>query len=321
MKSTTAWVAVAVAILLVSVAHGEAMGKASVDVADAAQKPVVADVVPTKVDGPVAPVVDIVAATAKVSATTDKIVEKSVDVPAIAVSPVTPKTDETSSTVVAKTATVDATAKAVPALSDIEAAPIRGLQAAGSSKPATGTNTSAAPTVGLPSGVINALQVAAALAVVVGLILIGKVLAKKYVPGAKAGNGKGVIEVLARYPLCKNQALVLVRIGSQIVTLNQGKETSQSVLVISDPSEVAKIMGQIEGQQPQSIQAGFTKLLANARMDLEDPMNDPDRSDFELRSMEPENLDSQLEEMAAAKRQLMELRQQVRSVRDSIPRG
>lgn len=172
------------------------MGKASVDVADAAQKPVVADVVPTKVDGPVAPVVDIVAATAKVSATTDKIVEKSVDVPAIAVSPVTPKTDETSSTVVAKTATVDATAKAVPALSDIEAAPIRGLQAAGSSKPATGTNTSAAPTVGLPSGVINALQVAAALAVVVGLILIGKVLAKKYVPGAKAGNGKGVIEVL-----------------------------------------------------------------------------------------------------------------------------
>ena len=36
--------------------------------------------------------------------------------------------------------------------------------------------------------------------------------------------------------------------------------------------------------------------------------------------MEPENLDTQLEEMAAAKRQLMELRQQVRSVRDSFPR-
>ena len=168
---------------------------------------------------------------------------------------------------------------------------------------------------------MSALQVAAALTVVIGLIFIGKALAKKFVPSAKAGNGKGVIEVLARYPLCKNQMLVLVRIGSQIVTLNQGKDASQSVLVISDPTEVAKIMGQIEGQSPQSIQSGFTKLLANARMDLEDPVNDPDRNDFELRSMEPENLDNQLEEMAAAKRQLMELRQQVRSVRDSLPRA
>ena len=44
------------------------------------------------------------------------------------------------------------------------------------------------------------------------------------------------------------------------------------------------------------------------------------QNDFESRSMQPENLDTQLEEMAAAKRQLMELRQQVRSVRDSLPR-
>ena len=159
-------------------------------------------------------------------------------------------------------------------------------------------------------------QVVAALAIVVGLIFVGRALVRKFVPGAGASSGKGVIEILARHPLAKNQALVLVRIGSQIVALNQGRDTSESVLVISEPMEVARIIGQIEGKNPASIQAGFNRLLANARMDLEGSgAEEPD-----LKSMGEENLDEQLEEMAAAKRQLMELRQHVRSVRDSLPR-
>jgi flagellar biogenesis protein FliO len=198
------------------------------------------------------------------------------------------------------------------------------------SQAATELTAPAAPAKSTPPSTLShVFQVVAALAVVIGLIFLGKALAKKYIPAAKtAGNGKGVIEVLARYPLCKNQSLVLVRIGSQIVTLNQGRDQSQSILVISDQTEVAKILGQIDGTSPRSIQSGFNKLLSNARMDLSDPANDPARelaneiaqNDFESRSMEPENLDTQLEEMAAAKRQLMELRQQVRSVRDSLPR-
>ena len=163
------------------------------------------------------------------------------------------------------------------------------------------------------SGLGGMLQTAAALAIVIGLIFIGRALARKYVPGARAGSGKGVIEILARHPLAKNQAIVLVRIGSQIVALNQGREASESVLVISDATEVAKIIGQIEGKNPQSMQAGFNRLLANARMDLEEEGGNG-------RPMSDENLDEQLEEMAAAKRQLMELRQHVRSVRDSLPR-
>ena len=205
--------------------------------------------------------------------------------------------------------------------SPLEQSPIRRIPDPKDIVVATPTTAPAPTGIGLPSGLTNALQVGAALAVVIGLVFLGKAAAKKFLPQARTSNGKNVIEVLARYPLSKNQSLVLVRIGSQIVTLNQGKDASQSVLVISDPTEVAKILGQIDGQSPNSIQSGFNKLLANARMDLEDPSNDPDRDDFELRSMEPENLDSQLDEMAAAKRQLMELRQQVRSVRDSLPRA
>ena len=219
----------------------------------------------------------------------------------------------------AKAETIKPEATAKPVTSAIEESEIRKPTATKDANTAA-TPASAAPvaTSMLPSGVTQTLQVAAALAIVLGLIFIGKATAKKYLPQAKTSSGKNVIEILARHPLSKNQSLVLVRIGSQIVTLNQGKDSSQSVLVISDPTEVAKIIGQIDGQQPNSIQSGFNRLLANARMDLEDPSNDPEREELNLREMEPDSLDGQLEEMAAAKRQLMELRQQVRSVRASL---
>jgi flagellar biogenesis protein FliO len=190
----------------------------------------------------------------------------------------------------------------------IEQQPIRG-----SGPEAVKSAGSDAKSAGLPG--LGFGQVIAALAIVIGLIFVGRALARKFVPGAAASSGKGVIEILARHPLAKNQSLVLVRIGSQIVALNQGREASASVLVINEPMEVARIIGQIEGKNPASIQAGFNKLLANARMDLESGDEETD-----LKAMGEENLDEQLEEMAAAKRQLMELRQHVRSVRDSLPR-
>jgi flagellar biogenesis protein FliO len=197
-----------------------------------------------------------------------------------------------------------------PAASSIEQAAIRRDEP---SKSADGT-TPARSTSLLP-GMGSFVQVVAALAIVIGLIFIGRALMRKFVPGAKVTNGKGVIEILARHPLTKNQSIVLIRIGSQIVALNQGKESSESVLVINDATEVARIIGQIEGKNPNSMQAGFNNLLANARMDLEENADAAN----EQKTIDPEGLDEQLEEMAAAKRQLMELRQHVRSVRDRIP--
>jgi flagellar biogenesis protein FliO len=203
---------------------------------------------------------------------------------------------------------VKPTADVKPA-ANIEKTPIR-KNTVEEKAPATSSSTGSAL-----SGLGSTGQVIAALAIVLGLILIGRALVRKFVPGAGASNGKGVIEILARHPLSKNQAIVLVRIGSQIVALNQGRDASHSVLVINEPMEVARIIGQIEGKNPASMQAGFNKLLANARMDLESGGND-----VETQSLGDEDLDEQLDEMAAAKRQLMELRQHVRSVRDSLPR-
>ena len=199
--------------------------------------------------------------------------------------------------------------------SPLEAALIRpGSVKTSTEKPEVGTMPPAAETA-LYERFKSVGQVGGALVIVVGLILIGRTLVRKYVPGAAVGSGKGVMEVLARYPLAKNQSLVLVRIGSQLVVLNQTRDASQSVLVIHDSVEVANIMGQIQGNKSTSIQQGFSKLLANAQMDLETTSPDGEPS------ISLGDLDTQLDEMAAAKRQLMELRQQVRSVRESMPAG
>ena len=162
---------------------------------------------------------------------------------------------------------------AVKPANDVEKRSIRGgaNDGAGGAKSPAGEN--AGGTSGTTLGSVG--QVIAALAIVVGLIFIGRALVAKFVPGAGASNGKGVIEILARYPLAKNQSIVLVRIGSQIVALHQGREASESILVISEPVEVARIIGQIEGKSPASMQAGFNRLLANARVDLESGAGEP----------------------------------------------
>lgn len=162
----------------------------------------------------------------------------------------------------------------------------------------------------------TSVQVFCALAVVIGLILLGRNMARKFIPGAATGSGKGVVEVLARHPLGRNQSIVLVRIGSQIVALNQTKENSQSVLVISDQQEVANILGQVQGLKTTSIQQQFNGYLKTAERELE-AGEDPDLLEAS-KAIETNDLDSQLDEMAAARRQLMELRQQVRSVRDNL---
>jgi len=211
-------------------------------------------------------------------------------------------------------ATTRAAAAGPATLPAIESEPIRPLgvkDPSAKGKDSSGTGGDAT------SGYKTVLQVVAAMGVVLGFIFVGKTLVRKFVPGVASGNGKGVLEVLARYPVGKSQAVVLLRIGSQIVALNQTKEASNSILVISDPGEVANILGQIQGTKATSIQAGFSRALESAQKELETGGEKAEAN----ASMDVEDLDAEMDEMAAAKRQLMELRAQVRSVRESLPQS
>jgi len=237
------------------------------------------------------------------------------------------KPDPADETPVVTTQPAPETPKSTRPLTSIEQQPIRARTQPEDAATTQGATAVTNGSSGMYGGFIQVLQVAGALVAVIGLIFILKALARKFVPGAAVSNGKGVIEILARHPLSKTQSLVLVRIGSQIVALNQGKDQSQSVLVISEPVEVARLMGQIEGANPDSISAGFDNMLATARRDLEEPHDEADESPLATtpgvganRAMAvEEDFEEQMDEMAAAKRQLMDLRNQVRAVRERLP--
>lgn len=237
-----------------------------------------------------------------------------------------------------------ATTSTASTLSPLESMPIRNtrLEALPKNTTLDDKTTTRTPWGGL----FASAQVLGALALVLGLIFGGKALLRRFVPGAAIGSGKGVLEILARYPLGKNQSLVLLRLGSQLVLLCQGKDNSQSLLVVSDPQEVANILGQVQGSRPDSIQAGFSNLLASASKELEqtppaaaEPTDDAEEifargtAAARLASNRPmsvrvnpnaskslsKNLDEELDEMAAARRQLMDLRQKVSAVRQRLP--
>ncbi|MEI8195253.1 MAG: flagellar biosynthetic protein FliO [Phycisphaerae bacterium] len=224
-------------------------------------------------------------------------------------------------------------------VSPLESMPIRNTHL--DSAPANTTQDNKNPTHSPWGGLFASAQVFGALAIVLGLIFGGKALLRRFVPGAAVGSGKGVLEILARYPLGKNQSLVLLRLGSQLVLISQGKESSQSLLVVSNPQEVANILGQVQGSRPDSIQSGFSNLLATASKELEqtpvadspDEPNDAEElfargtAGARLTTNRPmsvstnlgKNLDEELDEMAAARRQLMDLRQKVTAVRQRLP--
>lgn len=205
---------------------------------------------------------------------------------------------------------VAATAPAAMSRPAIESQAIRTERSTVEGKPATEAPLGGSMTDSL-------VQVAVALAVVLGLVLVGRALAKKFVPGAGVGTGRGVMEVLARQPLSRQHALVMVRIGSQVLVLAEGKDKVESVLVVGDQAEVANLLGQVQGVKATSIQNNFNALLANARMDLESGESD-EAEERSLAASEARELDSELDEMAAARRQLMELREKVRAVRESV---
>lgn len=116
------------------------------------------------------------------------------------------------------------------------------------------------------------------LLLVVGLIILAAAAFRK-LSGMGGGLGaalgpagrapSGLLSVLARYPLCGGQTLVLLRIDRRVLLIAQtagsvfrGRPGSMRTLCeISDPEEVATILQRAEDEQGESMAARFRSLL------------------------------------------------------------
>lgn len=120
----------------------------------------------------------------------------------------------------------------------------------------------------------SSLQVAIALAIVVGLIVgagfvIRKVAARgggllgAIGPGGRAPAG--VIEVLGRFPLARGMTLVLLKLDRRVLLvsmgLGRGGGNMNTLCEITDPDEVASLLLRTRDEAGESIARQFAGLL------------------------------------------------------------
>ena len=113
-------------------------------------------------------------------------------------------------------------------------------------------------------------QVGLALAVVIALLLILRtVMVRSQRWLGAAGRPSGVIEILARYPVGKGQTLLLLKLARRILLVHQHGNSMQTLTEVSDPDEVASLLGRIQSGSSERDAPRFRNLLRQFNHDYE----------------------------------------------------
>jgi flagellar biogenesis protein FliO len=130
---------------------------------------------------------------------------------------------------------------------------------------------------GLDARVSEIFRVGWALGAVVALLLVVRIVLRR-LGGPLAGGRRpsGVLEILARYPVARGQQLVLLKLCGRVVLLHQTKTGMTTLSELSDPDEVAALLGRVGsadgagGGGAGGFSPLLNRLLAPARRSPED---------------------------------------------------
>jgi flagellar biogenesis protein FliO len=127
----------------------------------------------------------------------------------------------------------------------------------------TSAPTAAAPaartTLDMDSG-----HIALALSAVIGLILLLRSLTGKMFPGTIAGGRVQSVKVVARCPLAPRQQVLLVQVGRRVVVLGDSASQLSCLCQITEPDEVAALLGQIQRDRTATASSAFTSWFSRA---------------------------------------------------------
>ena len=156
---------------------------------------------------------------------------------------------------------------AVPpaAVSKYEGKPIRRADAipgdgAGGADTAAPADATATPAAGLSTS-----RLILALAVVLGLIFGLRYLARRAFPQAAGGRPTGAVRVLGRTSVAPRQQVMLLQVGRRVLVVGDSGGAMRSLAEISDPDEVASLIGQTQRQQQTTPTQQFATWLGAAR--------------------------------------------------------
>jgi hypothetical protein len=84
-------------------------------------------------------------------------------------------------------------------------------------------------------------------------------------PAAAVGRSSSVIRVLSRSVVAPKQQFLLLQVGKRIIVVGDCGTSMNRLSEITDPDEVASLIGQIDAVKPESISRAFGQLFGNAR--------------------------------------------------------
>jgi len=116
------------------------------------------------------------------------------------------------------------------------------------------------------------------LAIVIGLILALRLLAKKFLPGATAKRGSAAMQVILRTPISPRQQMMIVQVGRRLVVVGDSGQQLSTLAEISDPEEVADMLAQINAEQATNFPKHFKNVFTPRapRRPVESDSPDPD---------------------------------------------
>jgi flagellar biogenesis protein FliO len=103
-------------------------------------------------------------------------------------------------------------------------------------------------------------RVLLALAIVLGLILVLRWLARKLFPNAVHGRASDAIKVLSRSPITARQQILLVQVGRRVLVVADNGTQMTALSQIKDADEVAALVGQLNPSSASDREA-FTAAL------------------------------------------------------------
>jgi flagellar biogenesis protein FliO len=112
-------------------------------------------------------------------------------------------------------------------------------------------------------------RIGMALAIVIGLILVARWVARRWF-AAGAGAGGLVVQVLARSTVSPRQQVVLLQVGRRLIVAASSGTQMSTLCEITDQQEISELVGQIQQKKAYSVSASFRSLFGRATRDFDE---------------------------------------------------
>ncbi|MBC8109376.1 MAG: flagellar biosynthetic protein FliO [Anaerolineae bacterium] len=130
--------------------------------------------------------------------------------------------------------------------------------------PTTAATSTEARNRSNPSATVDLKRVGLSLTLVLGVILVARFAMKKLFPAVSVGRKSQIIRVVSRSVIGPKQQFLLVKIGKRLVLVGDSGASMNPLAEITDPDEVAELVGQLQSESNHSSVGAFASMFRKA---------------------------------------------------------